>query len=948
MIKSLIFRILITVSFIFSFQTEWVFGQLQVTQGGNPVDLVNDVLIGTGVVASNITMTGGSVMYGSFTTGANPTNLGLASGLILTSGSATNAIGPNISGGITTDLQLPGDSLLTSLIPGYQTRDACVLEFDFIPQGDTMRFRYVFGSDEYLEWVGSSYNDVFGFFVSGVDPITYNYFTNKNIAIIPQTVNTPVSINNVNNVSNSTYFVNNPSGSPTIEYDGFTVVLTAWCHVVPCLNYHIKIAVADAGDWVLDSGVFLEAGSFSSNGITTNITYTNPNIPFLSAIEGCNDAIVTIKLPHPTPDGYVIPFSILSTGTAQYGVDYDSIVSPLIIQPGADSGNIVVHAFLDGLTEGPETVGLIIPNTICLSSYDTIYFTILDYTPVALHTTFDDTLVPCGDQVDLVAQQSGGIGPYSFLWSTGISNDTLIINPNITTLFHVSVTDACGYSSSDSTLIEIFGPTAEAGSDTNICTGGAATLTATGGTSYVWSNGMTTSTITVSPTVTTSYIVTVTQVCSDVDTVRVFVNPLPTLLINATQDSVCPGESTTLVASGAQNYSWTSNIPDPSLTPQSNSAAPVVTPPSSILYTLTGTDTNTCTSTTSQFITVKPVPTADFTVSNLFPCDGNSTVLTYIGNAPATSTFLWQFDGGTAYGNGSGPYQVIWDQSGDYIVQLQIDRNGCLSLPFSDTIHVIQTPDAQFDVDQYSGCIPLEIQFTDFSSNVIAGSTYEWSFGNGDHIITQHPFYTYNNSGIYTVTLVVSNTYGCNDTLKKTALIHANPIPTALFEIHPRKVSILDPIVNFWDRSLGGVVDWDWDLGDGTLSDLPDLTHTYADTGTFDVQLVVYNLYGCADTAFGEVKVTPENTLYFPNSFTPNEDHVNDVFMVYGTNIRAFHMKIFNRWGEEIFTSDDLYEGWDGKFKGDYALTGVYTVVVLWIDGDGNKHNYKGMINLLR
>lgn len=220
---------------------------LSVTPNGSGTDLVNAIL-GGGIAASNITYTGAAAASGTFS-GGIASGLGIDTGIILTSGSATNAIGPNDSGSITTINNLPGDANLNSLI-GATTLDASVLEFDFTSAGGDLFFNYVFGSDEYNEWVGSAYNDVFGFFLDGV-----------NIALIPGT-STPVAINTVNLGSNSGYYNDNPGGTGT-QYDGFTDVFTATALGLSAGTHHIKLAIADTADYSWDSGVFIQAGSFS-------------------------------------------------------------------------------------------------------------------------------------------------------------------------------------------------------------------------------------------------------------------------------------------------------------------------------------------------------------------------------------------------------------------------------------------------------------------------------------------------------------------------------------------------------------------------------------------------------------------------------------------------------------------------------------------------------------
>lgn len=228
-----------------------------------PEELVN-VLLGSGVTVSNVTYTGATVTAGTFTGGTGI--IGFEGGIILSSGSIHNVVGPNTSDWITALNGLAGDADLNKLIPGFSTFDATVLEFDFVPDNNVISFQYVFASDEYNEYVNTSFNDVFGFFleVNGVK---------TNVAVVPGT-NTPVSINNVNGgnplgtgASNPDLYINNDlsdgGGDIDTEMDGLTVVLHVEASVIPGEVNHIKLAIADAGDSVLDSNVFIKASSFT-------------------------------------------------------------------------------------------------------------------------------------------------------------------------------------------------------------------------------------------------------------------------------------------------------------------------------------------------------------------------------------------------------------------------------------------------------------------------------------------------------------------------------------------------------------------------------------------------------------------------------------------------------------------------------------------------------------
>ncbi len=246
-------------------------------------------LVGTGVTISNPTLDCQGISNGVFT--ATSSNLSIDSGIILTSGRAmtsglgTGANGPE-SGFASFSSWAVGngnDPDLDILASPSPTRDRCILEFDFVTIGDTVKFDYVFGSEEYPGYTCSSFFDVFGFFISG--PGIVGPFTNsaKNIALVPGT-NCPVGVNTINastaspcgTVSapcappNNALF-NTNAGGTTVTYSGFTHVLTAISEVIPCSTYHLKLAIADGNDHILDSGVFLKAGSFSSNIVNVKL-----------------------------------------------------------------------------------------------------------------------------------------------------------------------------------------------------------------------------------------------------------------------------------------------------------------------------------------------------------------------------------------------------------------------------------------------------------------------------------------------------------------------------------------------------------------------------------------------------------------------------------------------------------------------------------------------------
>lgn len=251
------------------------FAQLTVDNTQSPASIVEDVFLANGIFVSNVTFNGGDATVLNSQVGAfdgSNTNLGMNSGIIMATGDVSVAIGPNNQTSATFGGGLYGgtDSDLISLTPGLAINDWAILEFDFIATGDSLAFEYIFGSEEYLEFVNTSFNDHFAFFLSG--PGISGIYSNGaiNIALIPGTLD-PVSINTVNLGMNAAYFQENGDGmtepflsdNQYVQFDGLTVPMMACIGQLQVGEvYHIKLAIADASDSAFDSAVFLAGDSF--------------------------------------------------------------------------------------------------------------------------------------------------------------------------------------------------------------------------------------------------------------------------------------------------------------------------------------------------------------------------------------------------------------------------------------------------------------------------------------------------------------------------------------------------------------------------------------------------------------------------------------------------------------------------------------------------------------
>lgn len=272
-----------------------------ITNQGEADNIVKKVLIGKGVIATNIKWSDniGGGQIASFTTGTNPTNLGIEKGIVLSTGDVSNVniISDTTSAGTDWCQGNPGcqnDVDLDSIIKFKDgTTDAAVLEFDFIPSSTPIKFKYVFASKEYPFFVCSMrilangdtirFNDAFAFLLSKKDAVSGKYSKNRNIATVPgsnpvlpvaiYTINPGVPGTDLNgthwtaagckSLAYKNLYIANMHGT-TVNFNGFTTVLTAQYDVIPCETYHLKIAIADVGDGTRDSGVFLEASSLTS------------------------------------------------------------------------------------------------------------------------------------------------------------------------------------------------------------------------------------------------------------------------------------------------------------------------------------------------------------------------------------------------------------------------------------------------------------------------------------------------------------------------------------------------------------------------------------------------------------------------------------------------------------------------------------------------------------
>jgi hypothetical protein len=391
------------------------------------------------VTLDKITCPDGS--YAVFNQG-DDTDLGIKQGILLTSGNAENAVGPNIFGDAATAHYAAGDADLDiiSILAGEEnpSLDACVIEVDVVALSNTLSFEYVFASEEYPEFINTEWNDIFALLISGPGIIGEALLNNqKNMAILPGT-ELPVTINNVNNLNNWEFYRNNQNGQ-SLEYDGIVAdkfgvkkSLTAITQVEQCSTYHLKFAISDRTDALWDSGVFISEINTGAPSMSFNLS---SGVDYLTETCSIENNFLEIRLSEAITDTFFInvgdnTFEV--SGTAELGTDYNlTLPDSIMFLPGETLIQIPISAIPDLDIEGNETIIFTITNTQC---GDLKVATVQSYIADQIDVNIDamDTINVCrGDELSLKA--SGG---NTYIWepsefvteptsdSTGVSTDT--------------------------------------------------------------------------------------------------------------------------------------------------------------------------------------------------------------------------------------------------------------------------------------------------------------------------------------------------------------------------------------------------------------------------------------------------------------------------------------------------------------------------------------------
>jgi gliding motility-associated-like protein len=916
--------------------------QLTIDNAINANAAVQNVLLGSGVTASNITFQGDNAQIGGFT--CNGCGLGISNGVVIGTGNVNGATGPNDTGsfnqGPPNSSDGVGDTDLESL-SGMSLNNTAALEFDFVPTGDSLAFNYVFSSEEYPEFV-NSINDAFGFFLSG--PGINGSYSNSamNVALIPGT-STPISINTVNVGENSSFYVDNGSNSANVQADAFTTVLTAYAQVICGESYHIKIVIGDAMDYMYDSWVFLEAGSFQSNVLSLNYTAPNYSSPVDGGVyEGCQagNLVFTRSGGLDSELAYALTFG----GNAIIGTDIDFPYTEILFPAGESEVSLSFQAIQDFTLEGIESLEITMENSGCGSGSATV--TIQVYDLPALQVSVDDALINCGDIVTFEPVITGGLGDYTVIWNGTTEGLSYTVAPEAAATYSYTVSDTCGVIpvSGQVSVSFIQNPPLQVEASDNLTatcldvqdfqpqiSGGLAPYDVAWyvdgaiqsvNTNLLFSSGT---------SVQMEFVVT--DLCG-VESSDVFQYNVPAVPITIDLGDDVEVRCIDEVAYnpepqggvGAYAYDWlidnVSQTNAQSFNHYFNADA--------VLH-LEVTDECGNEVTEEVIVSVPPVP-----VSVTLPDDVNTTCLVTTTLEPTVSggagnlSYAWSANGV--------PFSTATTESYitgvDALISLRVEDE-CGNIGVDEmNIFIPPVPIEMHVPADTTICLNDGLFLTGSAQGGVGDLILSWNGGSDQAQVyvtpsepTAYRLYVEDECGNFSAAEVFVN------------IDNVNPNFTSVY--------IDDDVVGLTNLLPDSVFSY-WEFSDGSFSWEHDTEHRFNTIGDWVATLHAFSAVGCHNEISQTFQAT--GALFVPNAFSPNGDGINEVWKPVGRDIVSYHVRIFNRNGEMIFESRDMEVVWTGSDRGGgyYVPNGVYSFILQAEDARFNAIERSGFVEVIR
>ncbi|MBU0488730.1 MAG: gliding motility-associated C-terminal domain-containing protein [Bacteroidetes bacterium] len=552
-------------------------------------------------------------------------------------------------------------------------------------------------------------------------------------------------------------------------------------------------------------------------------------------------------------------------------------------------------------------------------------------------------------------------GAVTYAWSPGtglssVSGSPVTATPPVTTTYTVTGTDYGCTNTATITITILPEPIITISPPSlSLCPNEAQVITASGASTFTWSpatylSATSGASVTVTPQSNMVYYVNGidSHGCSNTASISITLNPPASVSTYPAGPYICLGNTVSIDAMGLASYTWSPSTGLNLISGPSVIASPSVT----TTYTVSGTDASGCPGSTTVTVSIYAAPIINITPDSSSVCYGNPISLTAVGG----NSYTWSPAAGLSVTTGptvvATPYTPV-----NYTVS-STDFNGCTGSADA-YINIYPDPVVEFTGDPIDGCEPHTVAFTDQTNVPVA--FYAWDFGdyysNLNTSADSAPTHEYLHSGEFDVTLKVTSNYGCKSQLTKSHYIKVYELPEIDFYFTPRYPEVINSTVFFHPEGLNyDIAEWIWNFGDPSSENedwasIATPAHTYRDSGTYIVTLVVANSYSCADTVQKTVFVNDVFNVYVPSAFTPNGDELNDKVCVKGSSLdpEDFRFYIFDRWGSILYFSEDLEACWDGTdLKGNPIAQGTYIWMVRIKEMRGIPRKFTGHITILR
>lgn len=837
-------------------------GQLVIDDTYTPEDLV-DVIVGDGIFVTNINLScpqGASAWFDG-----SASNIGISDGVLLTTGLASSAVGPNNDpgNGICNNGQADPD---LEAVAGTNVYDGCILQFDMVPTCTPLTLNYVFASEEYPEYINREFVDAMVIVISGPGIPGGS----QNVALVPGT-STPVNISTINSNTNSNYYVAN-NGGASIQYDGFTTVLTASVDIQPCQQYRIKIGVADAADCIFDGGLFIQENSMDcgvNNAVTTDISFSP-----LNPVEGCRDYEIELCRQGSIASAYDLELTI--GGTATNGVDYPLIPSTITFPAGVQCTTLVITPPQDNIAEGEEIIEFVYQaiSGSC-QVLDTVLIPITD--EPHLLPDFYNNDVCLGNT--MFFNNTTTIDPPStvtdFIWVFGDGDSSLSYNathlyqtPN-TYDVKLIATSNTGCVDSITQQVNVYDyPTASFTLSGDVCLGTPVSFTNTstdpsndviGTVQWNFGDGIPESTWDAIhyysipdtfPVVLTVY--SDVLGCSDSYRDTVIVNPSVTAGFIA--PNVCFGNTVNFVNQSSGSATWVWDYGDASPLDTAYNTTHDYLFPDTFNVSLIGIVEGGCNDTMTREVFVFDAPQASFTVEDvcfLTPAIfENTSIPPMMGDI---GSWQWLFSDQTSSSAYNTTHYFPNPNSYQATLITYSSNLSCSDTAYGNvTIHPI--PDASFSVQNV--CHGTPVAPINNTTGIV--SQWEWDFGDSTAISTNmNPNHTYDTTGVYEIELTATNAFQCSDSATQQVTVFS--LPVAQFSVNSACAEVPVPFLNQSSIAFPeNIVQWIWNYDDGPGWDtVINANYTYPIGGDYNPQLIVVSAHGCRDS------ITIPLTVYY-------------------------------------------------------------------------------------